>query len=62
MVQSVAGAAERIMIVSLMKSGTHLIQELIVALGYKVYGSSRIPPEIRPVFDRDARLKIAEMV
>jgi len=50
------------MVVSLMKSGTHLIQELIVALGYKVYGTSRIPKEIRPVFDRETRLRIARMV
>jgi len=56
------GPAERVMVVSLMKSGTHLIQELMVALGYKMFGSSRIPAEIRPVFDRDTRLKIAKLV
>jgi hypothetical protein len=54
--------AGRVMVVSLMKSGTHLIQELMVALGYKMYGGSRIPAEIRPQFDRETRLKIAEMV
>jgi hypothetical protein len=54
--------AERVLVISVMKSGTHLIQELIVALGYGVYGSSRIPPEIRPVFDDETRRRIARMV
>jgi hypothetical protein len=54
--------AERVLVVSLMKSGTHLIQELIVALGYGVYGSSRIPPEIRPVLDDDTLQRMARMV
>jgi hypothetical protein len=56
------GRAERVLLVSLMKSGTHLIQELIVALGYGVYGSSRIPPEIRPVLDDDTARRMARMV
>ncbi len=56
------GPAERVLLVSLMKSGTHLIQELIVALGYGVYGSSRIPPEIRPVLDDDTLRRMACMV
>jgi hypothetical protein len=55
-------AAERVVVVSLMKSGTHLIQELMVALGYGIYGTSRIPPEIRPVFDADTRRDIARLV
>lgn len=55
-------AAERVVVVSLMKSGTHLIQELMVALGYGIYGTSRIPPEIRPVFDTDTRRDIARLV
>jgi hypothetical protein len=54
--------ADRVLLVSLMKSGTHLIQELMVALGYGIYGTSRIPPEIRPVFDDDTRLEIARLV
>jgi Sulfotransferase domain len=54
--------AERVVLVSLMKSGTHLIQELMVALGYGIYGTSRIPPEIRPVFDADTRRDIARLV
>lgn len=56
------GRAERVLLVSLMKSGTHLIQELIVALGYGVYGSSRIPPENRPVLDDATLRRIADMV
>jgi hypothetical protein len=54
--------AERVLLISLMKSGTHLIQELIVALRYGVYGSSRIPPEIRPVLDDETRRRMARMV
>ncbi len=54
--------AERVIVVSLMKSGTHLIQELMVALGYGIYGTSRIPPEIRPVFDAGTRREIVRLV
>jgi hypothetical protein len=54
--------ADRAMLVSLMKSGTHLIQELMVALGYGMYGSSRIEDEIRPKFDRDTKLRTARLV
>lgn len=54
--------AKRVLLVSLMKSGTHLIQELMVALGYGMYGTSRIPPDIRPVFDDQARRQIARLV
>jgi hypothetical protein len=45
-----------------MKSGTHLIQELFVALGYGIYGQSRIPPELRPVLDEETRLRVARLV
>lgn len=54
--------AERVVVVSVMKSGTHLIQELMVALGYGIYGTSRIPPDIGPVFDADTRRDIARLV
>lgn len=54
--------AERVVMVAMMKSGTHLIQELMVALGYGIYGTSRIPPEIRPVFNDDTRRDIARLV
>ncbi|TDC81657.1 hypothetical protein E1193_14175 [Micromonospora sp. KC606] len=45
-----------------MKTGTHLIQELMVALGYGMYGSSRVTADIRPLFDDAIRRRVAEMV
>ena len=39
---------ERVIVISPQKSGTHLIQELMVHLGYGMSGDSRIPPEIQP--------------
>jgi hypothetical protein len=45
-----------------MKSGTHLVQELMAALGYGIYGQARIPPEIRPVLDDQTRWRIARIV
>jgi hypothetical protein len=45
-----------------MKSGTHLLQELMVALGYGMYGQARIAPEIKPVLDTGDRWRIARMV
>lgn len=54
--------AERVMVVSLMKSGTHLIQELMVALGYGIYGQSRITDDIRPVLDSATKRRMARMV
>ncbi|ALG13352.1 hypothetical protein AOZ06_46625 [Kibdelosporangium phytohabitans] len=45
-----------------MKSGTHLIQELLVAAGYGIYGQSRITDGIRPRFDRAAQARIVETV
>jgi len=57
-----ARPAERVLLVSLMKSGTHLIQELMVALGYGMYGTSRITPDIRPVLDDDIRRQVARLV
>ncbi|WP_258348090.1 sulfotransferase [Saccharopolyspora gregorii] len=59
---SSSGPAERVLIVSLMKSGTHLIQELMVALGYGMYGQSRITDDIRPELSRPARLRAARLV
>jgi hypothetical protein len=54
--------AERIILVSMMKSGTHLITELLSALGYRLHGHVRVRPETKPVFDRDTRWQIANMV
>lgn len=53
---------ERVLIVSLMKSGTHLIQELMVALGYGIVGQSRITPDIRPVLDEETKDRMARLV
>jgi hypothetical protein len=54
--------AERVIVISMMKSGTHLIKELMVALGYGVYGHLRVTPEARPVLDTSARWHAARMV
>lgn len=56
------GQAPRVIVISLMKSGTHLLQELMVALGYKMYGAGvRLRPEITPVLDDETRWRIARM-
>jgi hypothetical protein len=54
--------AERVILVSMMKSGTHLINELMIALGYSMYGHVRVSPENRPDPDRNTRLRLAAMV
>src|SRR3984957_20560684 len=49
--------------VSLAKSGTHLLQELMLALGYKMFGSGvRLTPQTVPVLDLQTRWRIARMV
>lgn len=53
--------AERVILISLMKSGTHLLQELMATLGYKLYGHARISSDRQPVLDGDARWRIASM-
>jgi Sulfotransferase domain len=54
--------AQRVIIVSLPKSGTHLIQEMMVALGYRMYGSGvRLKPENMPVLDEQTRWRIARL-
>jgi hypothetical protein len=56
------GQAPRVIVISLMKSGTHLLQELMVALGYKMYGAGvRLHPDIIPVLDEETRWRIARM-
>ncbi|UJW29917.1 sulfotransferase domain-containing protein [Saccharothrix sp. AJ9571] len=57
-----SGAASRVIVVALMKSGTHLIQELMIALGYQLYGQSRIPDEFRPALSAGERRRIARLV
>jgi hypothetical protein len=57
-----SGRAPRVVIISLMKSGTHLLQELMVALGYGMYGAGvRLRPEIVPVLDKETRWRIARI-
>ena len=54
--------AQRVLIVSLMKSGTHILQELMVALGYGMTGSGvRLTPEILPEFSKEDRSRIARL-
>jgi hypothetical protein len=61
-VQVNSGRKQRVIIISLMKSGTHLLQELMIALGYKMYGAGvRLRPEIVPVLDRETRWRIARI-
>jgi hypothetical protein len=56
------GQAQRVIVVSLAKSGTHLLQELMVALGYKMYGAGvRLRPDIVPVLDQETRWRIARL-
>lgn len=56
------GPAKRVILISMMKSGTHLLNELMRALGYGMYGHVRVEPETRPVLDKDTRWRIAHMV
>jgi hypothetical protein len=45
-----------------MKSGTHILQELMVALGYGMTGSGvRLTPEILPEFSQENRWQIARL-
>lgn len=39
--------ASRVLAVALMKSGTHLLQELLIAMGYRIAGVPRIPQHAR---------------
>jgi hypothetical protein len=54
--------ADRVILISMMKSGTHLIKELMVALGYNMYGHVRVGPESRPQLNKAARWRLANMV
>lgn len=57
-----ASRAERVILVSMMKSGTHLVSEVMTALGYSMYGHVRVSPQNRPDLDRSTRLRLASMV
>lgn len=54
--------APRSMVISLQKSGTHLLQELMLELGYKIVGVPRPSPRTVPEFDDEQRLAIAALV
>lgn len=56
---SQSGHADRVILISIMKSGTHLIQELMLALGYDMYGHVRVRPEDKPSLDRETRWRLA---
>jgi hypothetical protein len=54
--------APRIMMVSPQKTGTHLVLELAVALGYRVFGAIRSTPRNAPQFTDEQRREIARLV
>ncbi len=54
--------AARIMVVSPQKTGTHLMLELAVALGYRVFGAIRSTPRNAPRFTDEQRIEIARLV
>lgn len=53
---------DRVIVVCVKKAGTHLIQELMLALGYRVYGQSRIPEEARPVLSEAEQRRYVELI
>jgi hypothetical protein len=54
--------APRAMVISFQKSGTHLMQELMLELGYKMVGVPRPGPRTVPDFDDEQRKAIAALV
>jgi hypothetical protein len=53
---------ERVIVVCVKKAGTHLIQELMIALGYRIYGQSRIPQSAGPVLSPEERRRYIELI
>ncbi|WP_308296741.1 sulfotransferase domain-containing protein [Streptomyces sp. ISL-44] len=53
-------SSERVFVISPRKSGTHLVQELLVHLGYHVYGEPVPPAAGRPAFSIRERIDMAE--
>ncbi|MGW0809518.1 hypothetical protein [Nonomuraea sp. NPDC002799] len=53
---------QRVMVISLQKSGTHLMQELMLELGYKMVGVPRPAPHTTPRFDEERSLAIGAQV
>jgi hypothetical protein len=54
--------APRAMVISFQKSGTHLMQELMLELGYRIIGVPRPAPHTGPDFDDEQRRAIAALV
>ncbi|ORT57364.1 hypothetical protein [Streptomyces sp. CB03238] len=54
--------SERVLIVSPQKTGTHLIQELMLELDFKIVGATRPSPRNTPVFGDEERRRIARLV
>lgn len=52
--------APRVLAVALMKSGTHLLQELLIAMGYRVAGVPRIPQHARVELTSDDVARIRD--
>ena len=50
------------MIVSPQKTGTHLMLELALALGYKAFGAFKASSRTEPAFDTAQRLQVARLV
>lgn len=55
-------AADRVLVVSPQKTGTHLVQELMLELDYKIVGATRPSERNTPVFDAAQRKRIARLV
>ncbi|MGQ0838779.1 hypothetical protein [Actinokineospora sp.] len=54
--------APRAMAISFMKSGTHLLQELMLELDYKIVGVPRPSPRTMPTFDDEQLQAVAALV
>ncbi|WBB75723.1 hypothetical protein O7602_09550 [Micromonospora sp. WMMD1128] len=54
--------APRTMVISFQKSGTHLMQELMLEMGYRIVGVPRPGPRTVPEFDDEQRAAIAALV
>jgi hypothetical protein len=55
-------SARQVLVISLQKTGTHLMQGLMVQLGYKMAGVPRPEPANIPHFDAEQRARIAALV
>jgi hypothetical protein len=56
-----ASRVPHVLVVSLQKSGTHLMQGLMLRLGYKTTGAARPTPESVPTFDDEQLLQISSL-